>query len=184
MNEISARDVFASARTSVWMLRAMAPGGTVLQGSAIAVSSRHLLTTCHLVSTTDSAEISQGSARRAVSVVLRDQRTDRCILAVAEPTLRPVRAVRPFRQLGVGERVYTVSAPAGRELTLGEGLVSSLHPSPTLSIIQTTAPMSLGSSGGALFDARGNLIGVVAFRAREVRSLGFAIAAEDFWTLR
>ena len=182
--EISARDVFAGSRASVWVLRAMTPQGVASQGSAVAVTPRHLLTTCHVVAGTNSAEITQGSARRPVSVVLRDQASDRCVLEVGEPVLRPIRAVRPFRQVEVGERVYTVGAPAGLELTLGDGLVSSLHPSPRLPIIQTSAPMSPGSSGGALLDARGNLIGIVAFQVRNGQSLGFALAADSFWTIR
>jgi S1-C subfamily serine protease len=181
---ISSHDVFAGARDSVWVLRATASGGTVTQGSAVAVSPQHLLTTCHLVIDSNVAVVSQGSSRLSASVIARDHQTDRCILAVPEPTLHPIRTVRLFRQIAVGERVYALSAPAGRGLTIAEGVVSSLHLGPNVSIIQTNAPMSPGSSGGALLDAGGNLIGIIAFRAREAPTMGFAIAVDGFAALR
>jgi S1-C subfamily serine protease len=51
--------------------------------------------------------------------------------------------------------------------------------------IQTTAPISPGSSGGGLLDARGNLIGIttaVLVGKKQInQSLNFAIAADSFW---
>jgi hypothetical protein len=50
--------------------------------------------------------------------------------------------------------------------------------------VQTTAPISPGSSGGGLFDARGNLIGVTTLvlvgREHLNQSLNFAIPADRF----
>jgi S1-C subfamily serine protease len=52
-------------------------------------------------------------------------------------------------------------------------------------LIQTNAPISPGSSGGGLFDARGNVIGittmVLADEGRLNQALNFAIAADEFW---
>ena len=47
--------------------------------------------------------------------------------------------------------------------------------------LQTTAAISPGSSGGGLFDAHGNLLGITAFTMSNSQSLNFAIPAEDFW---
>jgi S1-C subfamily serine protease len=52
--------------------------------------------------------------------------------------------------------------------------------------VQTTAPISPGSSGGPLFDARGNLVGITTLalvgRQRINQALNFAIAADAFWS--
>jgi hypothetical protein len=77
--------------------------------------------------------------------------------------------------------VYTVGAPSGLDLTLGEGLVSSLRTHNGYRYIQTTAPISAGSSGGGLFDSSGNLIGITTFLIRDAQNLNFAVAASDFW---
>jgi hypothetical protein len=47
--------------------------------------------------------------------------------------------------------------------------------------VQTSAPISPGSSGGGLFDERGNLLGITSFKIDDAENLNFAIAAEDFW---
>lgn len=51
--------------------------------------------------------------------------------------------------------------------------------------MQTTAPISPGSSGGGLFDARGNLVGITTLvlvgREHMNQALNFAIPADAFW---
>ena len=74
-----------------------------------------------------------------------------------------------------------VGAPSGLERTLGEGIISGLRSFRESRFIQTTAPISPGSSGGGLFDGFGNLIGVTTLQAKKGQALNFAIAAEDFW---
>jgi S1-C subfamily serine protease len=59
-------------------------------------------------------------------------------------------------KLKVGEPVYAVGAPHGLELSLSEGIVAQLRGgNPPL--IQTTAAVSPGSSGGGFFNADGEL---------------------------
>jgi S1-C subfamily serine protease len=82
----------------------------------------------------------------------------------------------------VGETVYTIGSPKGLVNTLGSGLVSGLRRSDgDVELIQISAPLSEGSSGGGLFDDRGNLIGVTTFTIRDSQNLNFAIAASQFW---
>jgi len=40
--------------------------------------------------------------------------------------------------------------------------------------------ISRGSSGGGLFDAQGNLVGITTFIIRDAQNLNFAIAAEEY----
>jgi serine protease Do len=47
--------------------------------------------------------------------------------------------------------------------------------------VQTTAPISPGSSGGGLFDQSGNLVGITSFTLRDSQGLNFAIAVEDYF---
>ena len=51
--------------------------------------------------------------------------------------------------------------------------------------VQTTAPISPGSSGGGLFDARGNLVGITTLvlvgREHMNQALDLAIPADSFW---
>ena len=70
----------------------------------------------------------------------------------------------------------------GLESTLGEGIVSGLRNRQGVRYVQTSAPISPGSSGGGLFDERGNLLGITSFKIEDAENLNFAIAAEDYWT--
>jgi len=78
----------------------------------------------------------------------------------------------------VGERVYALGAPEGFDLTLSEGLISGLRRRGGTNVIQTTAPISHGSSGGGLFDLEGRLVGITTYYIEDGQSLNFAIAAE------
>ncbi|WP_237214002.1 S1C family serine protease [Falsiroseomonas oryziterrae] len=181
----SPRDIFAEVRGAIWVLIAVAPGrpDRVSQGSAVAVSPRHLLTTCHVIEGMTVLAVAQGNVTHPVSVSLSDMLSDRCVLQTDTPLLRPIRAVRALSTVEVGERVYSIAAPAGLELTLGEGLVSAHRLLDGVPTIQTTALVSPGSSGGALVDARGSLIGIIGSRLRSAPAIGFAIGADSFWNI-
>jgi Trypsin-like peptidase domain len=57
-------------------------------------------------------------------------------------------------------------------------LVSGLRTFEGVRLIQTTAPISHGSSGGGLFDAQGKLIGITTFMFKDGQNLNFAIPSE------
>ena len=95
---------------------------------------------------------------------------------------RPSLSARPANlgrslKLKVGERVYAVGSPKGLELSLSEGIVSQLRGGPP-PIIQTTAAVSPGSSGGGLFNAEGELVGITTFQMEEGQNLNFALPVE------
>ncbi len=77
----------------------------------------------------------------------------------------------------MGEPVYAVGAPQGLELSLSEGIVSQLRGGPP-PLIQTTVAISQGSSGGGLFNAEGELVGITTFYLKEGQSLNFALPVE------
>jgi S1-C subfamily serine protease len=61
---------------------------------------------------------------------------------------------------GIGERVYAIGAPEGLELTLSDGLVSGFRHRNGQRVIQNTAPISHGSSGGGLLILTGSSSGL------------------------
>jgi S1-C subfamily serine protease len=152
------------------------------QGSAVAVSPRELVTNCHVVSHGRTITLINGATTLKAEVVSADLATDRCFLRVQDGELRPVPGFRDYSTLAVGEAVYTIGSPKGLVNTLGSGLLSGLRTGDDeTEYIQITAPLSAGSSGGGLFDDRGNLIGVTSFTVRDSQNLNFAIAASQFW---
>ena len=183
----SAEELFAKASLSVWVVIATASvsqsdaSSHVVQGSAVAITHSRLLTNYHVVDGQRFVFVKQGDKIFEASVVAGDKEGDRCVLAVKGEVLNPVGGLRGFGELHVGEQVYTIGSPSGLESTLGQGIVSGLRTVAGQHLVQTTAPISPGSSGGGLFDGAGNLIGITSFMLKNSQGLNFAVAAEDYF---
>jgi S1-C subfamily serine protease len=175
-NKQTAEELFAKARTSVWVVI-----GTTSQGSAVAITRSLLITNYHVVKGQRFVFVKQGSKVLEATVVGADKTSDRCVLSVKEDVLIPVDGLRNFEELRVGESVYTIGSPSSLESTLGQGIVSGLRTVEGRHLVQTTAQISPGSSGGGLFDGAGNLVGITRFTLKNSQGLNFAIAVEDYF---
>lgn len=77
-----------------------------------------------------------------------------------------------------GDSVYAVGYPLGIVNTLSDGVVSSRYfDENDVDTIQITAPISSGSSGGPLFNKKGEVVGVIAAYYVDGQNLNIAIAA-------
>jgi serine protease Do len=183
---LAARDLFKKVAPSVYWVRSDPTGisGSSRYGSAIAVSDHEAITNCHIVA--------QGGARLTLGgnqagepaeaeLVAVDFDADRCVVKTRALTLNPVSGIRRYDSLEVGEAVFAVGNPRGMERTLSDGLISGMRMREEMRLIQFTAAISPGSSGGGLFDAHGNLVAVTSYSLKGAQGINFAIPAEDFW---
>jgi len=85
------------------------------------------------------------------------------------------------KSLNVGQRVYAIGSPMGLENSISEGIISGLRSYDELrrSFIQITASISPGSSGGAVVNDKGELIGISTLTFKQGQNLNFAIPIED-----
>ena len=83
----------------------------------------------------------------------------------------------------VGQTVYAVGNPRGLEGTFSDGIISSIRLVGTDKLIQITAPLSPGSSGGPVLNRRGEVIGVSVLTIRDGQNLNFAIPSNYLKTL-
>jgi tetratricopeptide (TPR) repeat protein len=178
-NVILTPDVlFQQVSASVFVVEVVGNDGRVVsQGSGVVVAPEGVATNRHVVEHAGTIRLRQGSRTWAAVVRYIDPAHDLVQLGVSGVTVPPL-TTRPSTTLKVGERVYAVGAPQGLELTLSEGLVSSLRSYEDVQIIQTSAPISPGSSGGGLFDAQGRLVGITTFFMKEGQNLNFALPSE------
>ncbi len=151
------------------------------QGSAVAVTDHILLTNCHVIAGRPQISVSQDGASSRAKLIYGDPAGDRCFLQVVGMMLHPIQGIRRANDLRVGETVYSVGTPAGLERSFGEGVVAGLRDWEGVRIIQNSAPSWFGSSGGGLFDGRGNLVGITTAISSIVPNTSFSIAADDFW---
>jgi len=83
----------------------------------------------------------------------------------------------------VGETVYAVGTPQGLEGTFSQGIVSGIRQVGSDQILQITAPISPGSSGGPVLNGKGDVIGVSVATYRGGQNLNFAIPSMYLKTL-
>src|SRR6266852_3974224 len=166
MNQIPKKKMRGSLRVgpSVYFIGAGKKKGSVISlGSAVAVSSTILITNCHVVNNSDYIVIKKDAKFGTARLIGGDQKTDRCFLRTTDMPLTPVQGIRRFQSLEVGEDVYALGNPQGLESTFSPGIVSAKRRENGMNYVQTTAAITNGSSGGGLFDSRGNLIGINTF---------------------
>jgi len=147
---------------------------------ADSLETRHIVTNRHVVEGGVTFDVEHNGRTWPAKLVRVDSDHDLAELSVLGLTAPSVR-VRDSSTLAVGEKVYAIGAPEGLELTISEGLISGLRDFDKDRVIQTSAAISHGSSGGGLFDAEGRLVGITTFYLKEGQSLNFALPAE--WTL-
>lgn len=170
---LSSEQIYARASNSVVVVT-VSDG----QGSGVVVAPEIVLTNCH-VTKHGNATVQYRKAKYAAVMVAGSEDLDYCILKVAGLPAAPA-PMGPLGDVVPGQRVYSLGSPRGLELTFAEGLVSALRPRAgmPLPIIQTTAPISPGSSGGGLFDEFGRVIGITTFFRVESQNLNFAMPVE------
>ncbi len=157
-------------------------GGAPSQGSGVVIAAQLVVTNHHVVANRQSFTVRRGERSWSATLEAFDPKHDLALLRV--PDLDAPRVVvRATESVQVGERVYAVGAPHGLELSLSDGLVSALRERDGAKVIQTTAPVSPGSSGGGLYDTSGRLIGVITF-TRGGQNLNFAHPTEWIDELR
>lgn len=133
------------------------------------------MTNLHVIEGDTTAVVApaDGDKYDSVTVAGVDMRRDLVLLRVAGFNM-PTVEIGDSDRVRVGDRVYTIGAPEGLELSLSDGLLSAVRDSGDgYKVIQTTAAISHGSSGGELFDEEGALIAVTTFKIRDGESLNF-----------
>ena len=74
-----------------------------------------------------------------------------------------------------GDKIYAIGSPKGLQATISDGIVSGLRDFDGHKLIQITAPISPGSSGGPVLNSKGELIGISVGQLKDGQNLNFAI---------
>jgi S1-C subfamily serine protease len=172
--------VFEKASPSVVTVVAMRdPTSKEFQsGSGIVIDPDTVITNCHVLQGGKVVVVKIGKRILPAKLQFPDVERDLCQLSVAD-LQAPAIQFSSTSTLRVGQRVFAIGNPRQLELTMSDGIISSLRDSKDgAPIVQTTAPISPGSSGGGLFDTEGRLIGITTFQRRDSQNLNFALPVD------
>ena len=177
------QDVVGPIRESVvTVLNYDVDGNVSSIGSGFFISkSGVLLTNFHVLDGAFHAEIRtlDGSQYPVTTVLARNQLIDLIKVRVDIPGNQATPVVLARKTPAVADSIFVVGSPMGLEQTVSEGIISAIREIPAGgSVLQLTAPISRGSSGGPVLNRDGEAIGVVTFQAAKGQNLNFAIAID------
>lgn len=156
---------------------------TGLGSGVIVDAAGHVITNNHVIACAQQINVQLADGRtEAATVVGADPATDIAVLKIemARPPMAPMGS---SDQLRAGDIALAIGTPYGLSQTVTQGIVSAtgrgqLGVTAIESFIQTDAAINQGNSGGALINARGELIGIntaALAQASGVNGISFAI---------
>lgn len=174
---LSPSEIFTKAAPTIVTVHAAdASGAEAMQGSGVVIRPRVVVSNCHVIKSAASVQVGVNEVRHRASLLHADPDRDLCSLSVA--TLNaPVAQIGDSTGLAIGSKVYAIGAPRGLTLTLTDGLLSAKRGG----LLQVSAAVSPGSSGGGLFNDLGQLVGITTLHLKDSQQLNFAVPVS--WVL-
>jgi len=160
-------------------------GAVVAQASGVVIAPGGIVATnAHVVTGACNLYIKETSGSLIAASTLLNIDRDKDIAILLFPKSFPVPKLGASSALQSGDRVVAIGNPLGLEQTVSEGIVSGLRTmGDKRAVIQTTAPISPGSSGGGLFNGKGELVGLTTFTLPDSQNLNFAVPLADVMSL-
>lgn len=178
--EVDLAEFFAKASPSVVTLTTYtARGDKTGQGSGFIIDPSGVIVTCnHVVDGAAIVEVqlADQSTQTATAVIRTEKEWDVALLKVS-PVKQDALKLAPPEAVRIGAAVVAIGSPLGYGNTLSQGIISGLRPHNGQSdLIQLTAPISPGSSGGPILSATtGEILGMASGSQSNGQNINFAI---------
>ncbi len=152
----------------------------ISQGSGFIVrADGAIVTNYHVISNAVDIKVKAGDKVLDVEgLIYTDKENDLVILKAKGEKLQTVR-LGDIAKANIGEKIYVISSPEGLENTISDGILSGIREiTSDKKMLQITAPISPGSSGGPVFNNNGEVIGIATFLIEGAQNLNFAIPVD------
>lgn len=176
---LSTKELVAKNTPAVVFIEVETSAGEKRAGTGFIVSKDGLIATnLHVIQFASQVEVrlANGDTYPVQRVVASDPARDLVLIRIDRSDLAPLQ-LGDSDQVAAGDRVVAIGNPLGTfDFTVSDGLISSVRPiTQDLTMLQISAPISQGSSGGPLFNPYGEVIGVATAISREGQNLNFAV---------
>lgn len=163
---------------SVIRVVASVPGRGTSFGSGVVLPGGRVATNCHVIPDPRRVAVMDGGARTEALRNLGDPAADLCVLEM-DHLAAPAARLGAASSLKVGDEVVAIGFGGGTSRSISAGRVTALYAYRGALVVRTSAAFRQGASGGGLFDAQGNLVGITTFYRRgEAEVAFFAIPVE------
>jgi S1-C subfamily serine protease len=133
-------------------------GRAVPVGLAFAVEPSRMITTCHGVPAGGKLVVKVDKESMSADLAETDEELDLCRLAVQGLNVRPLTIAA--EEAKAGDKVYTLGVNSAGEYALTEGTVKQTRIVGGTKVLDLSMPVNANSSGGAVLDVYGRLVGI------------------------
>jgi hypothetical protein len=179
--ELSVADIAARSAGAVVTIKTFdAAGHPIGLGSGFRVGSGRLVTNAHVVAGATHVEVFDNAEQLLGTVGFAEAMSSSVDLAILPRLGKRATQLRMAASLPkVGEHVIVIGAPEGLTSTVSDGIVSAIRIDQGRTLLQISAPISPGSSGGPVLNTSGEVVGVSVSILREGQNLNFAVPLPD-----
>jgi len=178
-SELTAEQIYKLASPAVFYIEIFDKSDTVVKTgsgffiseSGVAVTNNHVITGAYSAKiTTDNGDVFD-----VAGIYDYDRKKDIALIRV-EGEGFPYLEFADSEKLQTGATVYTLGSPLGLQASYSRGIVSqALREIEGTEYIQIDAPISSGSSGGALLDTHGRVLGVTSATAVGAQNINLSV---------
>ena len=156
----TATEIVADASTSSGQVLSYSMSGAATPvGIALAIEPNgQMVTTCHGLPAGAKLVVRVGAQMHPADLTITDEELDLCRLSVAGFTTPPLKLAS--EEAKAGDKVFAVTANAKGEMAAAEAKVNQVRATPRGKVLELSVPVASASSGGGVFNERGQLVGV------------------------
>ena len=155
-------------------------------GSGFIIDDELIVTNVHVIEGSSSAYVLVNGQEKKYKIdgyLSIDKSNDLVILKVSGLKHKSM-TLNQIHIPEIGEKIYAIGNPKGFNGTFSEGIISGIRSFETNQVLQITAPISPGSSGGPVLNIKGEVIGVAFASYSDGQNLNFAIPVNYLLALK
>jgi hypothetical protein len=168
-------DLYKKCKKSVFIIKTSESQGSgfLISTDGIAVSNYHVFENTDFKLTEITTD--DGQKFKIEKIIESFPQDDYIIFKVKNYNISLTPVILANKELEVGEQVFAIGNPEGFTQTLSNGIVSGYRVVKEVNYIQTTTPITHGSSGGPLFNMFGEVVGITTTLLNDPNSPVFGL---------
>lgn len=177
-SQLSPKTIASNAFQSTVLISTIDKNGQPLAiGSGFVIDNGVIATNFHVIENSSGGFVKFIGKEKKYTIkgiIEKSEKYDLAILAIETFSASKL-TFGTYDNVAVGDQIYVIGNPNGLEGTFSQGIVSGLRKIDNDELLQITAPISPGSSGGPVLNQNAEIIGLAVASYKSGQNLNFAI---------